>query len=224
MDETAVSLDPAAVLWGADRAAGPLLVLLHGYGADERDLFGLVPSLPDGFAVAAVRAPLAPPWPAPGYSWYPIEDVLDGQTAGRGPSRVTDAASALLVWLDAVAEGRPVGLLGFSQGASVAIQALRLRPERFAFAVNLSGYASPGELPADPALAARGVPVFWGRGALDEVIPAPLIVHTTQWLPAHSTLSGRVYPDLGHAVSSDELADVRAFLDKRLEELGAVQA
>ena len=85
-------LDHDVVLWSADesaRAGRPLLVLLHGYGSHEGDLFGLVPYLPDGFAYAAVRAPLAPPWPTPGHSWYPIEG-LDG----RDPAHVTAAASA----------------------------------------------------------------------------------------------------------------------------------
>lgn len=216
-------IDPDVVLWSApasQRPDRPLLVLLHGYGADEHDLFALVPSLPGDFVCAAVRAPLSPPWPAPGHSWYPIEDVVDGELSDRDPARVTAAASSVLTWLDAAAaDAAHIGLLGFSQGASVALQALRLQPERFAFAVNLSGYAAPGALPRDAELAARHVPVFWGRGARDEVIPPALVEHTAQWLPAHSDLSGRVYPGLTHSVSEDELADVRVFLDKRLEAL-----
>ena len=58
----AASLDPDAVLWSApphERAGRPLLVLLHGYGSNEQDLFGLRPYLPDAFVVASVRAPLS---------------------------------------------------------------------------------------------------------------------------------------------------------------------
>lgn len=208
-------LDGAVVLWSApeeERAGRPLLVLLHGYGADERDLFGLAPYFPPEFVVAAVRAPLAPPFPAPGYSWYPIDGLN-----GRDATHVTDAASAFLTWLDAAALGAAtVGLLGFSQGAAIALQALRLAPDRFAFVVNLSGYVTPGELPRDEDLAERRPPVFWGRGTSDDVIPAPLVAHTIEWLPRHADLSGRVYQGLTHSVSEQELADVRAFLDKQL--------
>lgn len=209
-----VPLDPAFVLWSAepaDRVGRPLLVLLHGYGADERDLFGLVPHLPPEFVVAAPRAPLAPPWPAPGHSWYPIEG-LDG----RDPSHVTAAAAGLVEWLDAVAPASVVGLLGFSQGAAIALQAMRLAPARFAFAVNLSGYATPGDLPRDQELAELSPPVYWGRGTHDDVIPPFLVEHTVEWLPRHADLSGRVYPGLTHSVSEEELADVRVFLDKQL--------
>ncbi len=213
------ALDDSAALWSAepaDRSERPLLVLLHGYGADERDLFALVPHLPPEFVVAAVRAPLTPPWPSPGYSWYPIEGLQ-----GRDPTHTTDAASLVLDWLDAVAPTAAVGLLGFSQGAAVALQAMRLRPERFAFAVNLSGYATPGELPGDTALAERRPPVFWGRGTSDDVIPPVLVEHTVAWLPEHTDLSGRVYPGLTHSVSEPELEDVRVFLEKRLADLAA---
>jgi phospholipase/carboxylesterase len=209
------ALDAAAALWSTppgERGDRPLLVLLHGYGADERDLFGLVPYLPPEYVVAAVRAPLTPPFPAPGFSWYPIEG-LDG----RDPSHVTDAAALVLDWLEVVAAGAVVGLLGFSQGAAVALQAMRLQPERFAFAVNLSGYVTPGSLPGDSALAERRPPVFWGRGTRDDVIPPFLVEHTAAWLPDHVDLSGRVYPGLTHNVSEQELDDVRVFLEKQLE-------
>ena len=209
------ALDDDVVLWSTDTRAGlPLLVLLHGYGADERDLFGLVPHLPEGFAYAAVRAPLAPPFPTPGHSWYPIEGL-----ESRDPQHVTDAATRLIEWVDRRADAAPTGLLGFSQGGAVALQALRLQPERFAFAVNLSGYATPGDLPGDAVLAAQRPPVFWGRGSHDDVIPGFLIEHTVQWLPAHATLSGRVYPGIGHSVSQEELLDIRRFLEIRLEQL-----
>lgn len=213
------ALDDSVALWSAapaERAGRPLLILLHGYGADEHDLFALTPHLPPQFVVAAVRAPLGLPFPSPGYSWYPI----DGRDA-HDPTRVTDAASLVADWIDAIAPETPVGLLGFSQGGAVALQAMRLRPERFAFAVNLSGYATPGPLPGDAALAERRPPVFWGRGSADQVIPEFLITHTVTWLPEHVELSGRVYPGLAHSVAEDELGDVRVFLDKRLEELDA---
>lgn len=210
------TLDAEAVRWSApleDRAGRPLLIVLHGYGSDENDLFALVPHLPERFVVAAVRAPLAPPFPMPGYSWYPIEG-LDGRSA----EAVTVAARALLAWIDrSVADAAPVGLLGFSQGAAVSLQAMRVAPERFAFGLALSGYATPGALPGDTALTERRPPVFWGRGTHDDVIPEPLITHTVEWLPGHAELSGRVYPGLGHSISNEELDDVRAFLEKQLD-------
>lgn len=113
------------------------------------------------------------------------------------------------------------GLLGFSQGSVIALQALRLDPSRFAFVVNLAGFVADGDLPTDGELAELRPPVFWGRGARDEVIPAARVAHTIDWLPRHVELSGRVYPGLTHSVSEEELADVVAFLGKQLDALPA---
>lgn len=210
------ALDDSVVLWSAeapDRAGRPLLVLLHGYGSHEGDLFGLLPYLPPEFAVAAVRAPLAMPFPSPGHAWYPID------RPGGDPEIVTSAATRFIEWIDeAAGDAESVGLLGFSQGGAISVQAMRLRPERFAFAVNLSGFVAPGPaLPGDTALAERRPPVFWGRGTHDTIINEALIAHTVEWLPAHTDLSGRLYEGLTHSVSEQELHDVRVFLDKQLE-------
>ena len=209
-----LTIDDTATRWSTpDRGGRPLLVLLHGYGADEHDLFGLVPFLPPGIDVASVAAPLTPPWPQPGRSWYPIEG-LDG----RSSAAVTHAAEAFLRWLDTAAADAPtVALLGFSQGAAVALQALRLAPSRFGAIVALSGYAAPDPLPGDDTLAASRPSVFWGRGTHDDVIPTALVDHTAQWLPAHADLSGRVYTGLTHSISEEELADVHRFLTKWVE-------
>jgi phospholipase/carboxylesterase len=142
---------------------------------------------------------------------------------GRDGSHVTAAAEAVIAWVDAHAAGAAsVGLLGFSQGGAVSLQAMRIDPRRFAYAVNLSGYATPGELPGDTELAALRPPVFWGRGTNDDVIPEFVVAHTTQWLPVHAELSGRVYQGLTHSVSEQEIADVAVFLDKQLAALDAI--
>lgn len=203
------SLDADAALWSEPLGDKPLVVLLHGYGSDERDLFSLHDHLPSAFTYAAVRAPLAPPFPMSGHSWYPIDGLQS-----RDPAGVTAGAEALLEWLAPLGERR-VGLVGFSQGAAVSLQAMRLAPERFDFVVNLSGYAAGGSAPGDETLKTARVPVFWGRGSADEVIPPEAIDHTTQWLPDHSELVGRVYPGLGHAVSAQEIEDLSRFLEKQ---------
>src|SRR5690606_6066743 len=131
-DGSMPSLDTDAVLWSEPLGDKPLVVLLHGYGSDERDLFSLRGKLPDAFTYAAVRAPLDPPFPMSGYSWYPIEGL-----ESRDPAGVTAGARALLDWL-APLGARRVGLIGFSQGGAVSLQAMRLDPERFDFVVNLS--------------------------------------------------------------------------------------
>jgi phospholipase/carboxylesterase len=209
---TAVTIDPDSVLWSAperERAGRPLLVLMHGYGSHEGDLFGLSPQLPLGPVVASVRAPTPE---GGGFAWFPFGGQADAATrlAAAG-----DAAAAMLKWLDTL-EYTSVGLLGFSQGGAMALQLLRLAPERFSYAVNLSGFALEGDHPGDESLRSVRPPVFWGRGTADTMISDALISITDRWLPEHSTLSERIYEDLTHSISQPELADVSAFIREQL--------
>jgi phospholipase/carboxylesterase len=202
------AIDPSAVLWSAperERAGRPLLVLLHGYGSHEGDLFGLSPQLPLAPVVASVRGPFAA---GQGYAWAPLSREAP---ADEVAASANDAAIAVLEWLDTT-ESTSVGLLGFSQGAAVAMQLLRHAPERFAFAVNLSGFAVPDNNPLDVALSAARPPVFWGRGTLDRVITPDLIDYTDTWLPKHSDLTARIYEGLQHSISKPELDDANAFM------------
>jgi phospholipase/carboxylesterase len=203
-----MKLDADAVMWSAperERAGRALLVLLHGYGSHEGDLFQLSPRLPLGPVIASVRAPISENG---GWAWFSIaqRSIVD-----PSDEDVDTATVALLDWLDTL-EFTSVSLLGFSQGAAVALQAMRLRPHQFDAVVSLSGFVATGAQPGDEELAARRPPVFWGRGTLDRNIPTDAIERTTEWLPAHSTATIRIYENLAHSLSTDELTDIAAFL------------
>ncbi len=94
----------------------------------------------------------------------------------------------------------------------MAIQALRLQPDRLDYVVVLSGFMVPLPAAGDARLAQRRPPVFAARGDRDHLVPAFLASMTDDWLAAHTALTIRRYPDLGHAVSEAELTDLRSFL------------
>ncbi|KQX08531.1 MULTISPECIES: alpha/beta hydrolase [unclassified Leifsonia] len=212
--EGSLQVDDRAVLWSAsaaDRAGRPLLVLLHGYGSHEGDLFGLAPYLPLEPVLASVRAPIAM---GPGNAWFPLHDSPTGFTST--PADISAATDALLDWIDGL-EVTPssVGLLGFSQGGAMALELLRARPEAFAYAAVLAGFVADLPNANDSALAEAAPPVFWGRGTADAVIASDRIDRTQAWLPTHSTLTERIYEGLGHSVSEAELGDLTTFLRAR---------
>jgi phospholipase/carboxylesterase len=206
-----VEIDPAAVLWSAperQRSERPLLLLLHGYGSHEGDLFGFAPYLPLSPVLASVRAPLSE---GPGFAWFP----LSGQVTLAELNDSVDAATdALLEWVRSI--GAPsVGVLGFSQGGAMGLQLLRSAPELVDFVVSIAGFVLPGTHDGDAQLRESRPPVFWGRGTLDSVIPRERVAFTQTWLPEHSTLDERIYEGLGHSVSEAELRDVVAFLHEQ---------
>lgn len=208
-------IDESAIVWSApdgDRAGRPLILLLHGYGSHEGDLFGLAPYLPLDAVIASLRAPR----PAgPGFAWYDLDPELNASRIDGGDA----AARGILHWLD-TQQPSSVGIIGFSQGGAMAVHLMRHAPERFAWAVSLAGFVLEGEAPADARLAAQRPPVFWGRGTADEVIPSRFIDHAQRWLPNHVELTERIYEGLGHGISESELNDVLAFMR---EQRGAQQ-
>lgn len=203
-------IDADLVQWtrpAEERAGTPLLVTMHGVGSNERDLLGLAPALPAAWTMASLRAPM--PW-GQGFSWYPL-----GTPGSPALEPVDTAVAEVLAWVDSVAADHPrIGLLGFSQGGSMALQLLRARPAAFAFAVSLSGFVVPGVTDSrDEAVAAVRPRVFLGHGDLDPVIPAEATARTQAWAAANTTVTDRTYEGLPHAVSAAELSDVAAFID-----------
>lgn len=209
------SIDSEAIRWSAPLdSTRPLLVLLHGRGANEEDLFGLAPLLPAGPVVASLRALHAE---GPGFSWVPPRPPGVFEPAEEA---VAAATGAVIDWLDGLGPHGPVALLGFSQGGAMSLQLLRERPADYRCAVVLSGFVFDGEQPGDAALAARRPPVFWGRGTHDEVIEEHRIARTAAFLADHATVEEHTYPT-GHSVTPSEVRDIGAFLLTHLPTIGA---
>ena len=203
------AVGPDQVWWSspADQREGrPLLVLLHGHGMDEQMGASVRDRLPPDLVLASIRGPLRV---RSGYGWFPLDASLRLE-------QVDEAAHRVVSWVAAQDRHPSVGVLGFSQGSSIGLQAMRLDPELFDYGVVLSGFASPLPVAGDAELRRRRTPVFSGRGDADRMVPAPLVSLTDQWLADHTMLTRRVYPGLGHDVSPAEIDDLAAFLRAQL--------
>lgn len=197
--------------WPSKRTAHmPLLVLLHGRGADEHDLIGLANRLPRGFAYASLRGFIAAEG---GYTWF------ENRGAARPIAKSLRASvAALRAWLDRPDNSRftRVYVCGFSAGMMMAGALVLDDPQRFAGAILLSGALALESAIAAPAGRLAGFACFYGRGAFDTVIPAPLIRETETYLRQHSgaELTLREYPH-AHAISGREVDDIARWLDER---------
>jgi thioredoxin len=149
-----------------------LLVLLHGYGADERDLGGLLGYLdPEGrYAVVLPRGPVAAP---PGFSWFDLMGA-DAESAAAGFAAARDAIDELIDLAaaehDLAREEAVIG--GFSQGAGLALAVglgagARTRP---AGVLAMSPFVPPALLELDVEGVAD-VAVLLQHGTEDPMIP-----------------------------------------------------
>ena len=194
----------------------PLLVMLHGIGADEHDLFGLAAALDPRLTVVSLRAPR--PYSA-GYSWFDIEFRPGGQIVPNlEQARAT--LQDLITWLQAAparhgTDPSRTFLLGFSQGAMMSLGVLQTQPTLLAGVLALSG-RFPGEAFGTPSDAVGAVPVFVAHGTQDDVLPIENGRKVRDTLTSHvRDLTYREYP-IGHGISDAEVKDVSAWLTAHL--------
>jgi phospholipase/carboxylesterase len=207
------------VLPARRRGDGPApgLLLLHGRGADERDLLSISGVFDARLTAISARAPFPL---GPGYHWCDLTD--DGMP---DPASYADARARLAAFIDeAVAayglDPARLYLLGFSQGAMMAGGLALTMPARIAGAVLLSGWlpANPGQ-PID-ADGLRGLPIFVGHGADDQIIPVRYGRRTRDELARlGADVTYREYP-ISHVITPDELTDIAAWLTARIQDLG----
>lgn len=208
-----MKIHDTATIWSGTplRDGVPLLLIMHGFGANERDLAPLSASLPEGVATACIRAPLPIPQVPGGFAWFPITDDPGGPDHEIADFAVQAVHEWLAAALDGVTPG-PLVLLGFSQGGAMVTHLLRHYPTRFAAGVVLSGFTVPGELPGDGELAGLRPPVFFGYDPSDPIVPRSAFTRTEEFGNDHFRLTTRTY-EIGHGINEAELADVRAFLE-----------
>jgi phospholipase/carboxylesterase len=194
--------------WSDRPDAETVVLLLHGYGSNERDLPGIAPYLGVDAPWASVRAPVEMGYGAA--AWFPLSD---DSARWLDPAPIEAATAMLWEWVDNhISPTAKLLTVGFSQGGMMASQLLRTRPERVADTVILSGFVLAADQPADARLAQERPAVFWGRGTADAVVPEPLVTAASAWLKPHTSLTEKVYPGLAHSVHDQELADVKAYL------------
>lgn len=202
----------------------PLLVMLHGYGSHEEDLVGLAPYLDGRYRIVSVRAPL--PLPQGGFAWFPVEFTPVGLVVDyREALEAACGVSALVRRLSAEYGAGPQStyLLGFSQGAGVALAAALQEPGLAAGVASLSSLVVRDMVPADEAAraAVAGLPVLMTHGVHDPLI-AIRRARTSQAILAELPvdLTWREY-DMGHEINGPCLNDLTAWLAARLEEPAA---
>jgi phospholipase/carboxylesterase len=174
------------------------------------------PWLPHGpVAYVSVRAPIMGDT---GYLWF-----REAERGRPDPASLMSAASWFLRWLDTEGDPeRPVILLGFREGVTMAGALMLTEPHRWAGGVLLYG-----ALPFDSGIAMTrgllgGMPVFLAHATDDPRTPPELLTRTWEWLAKESgapLLAERV-PG-GDQLAGKVVGDVGTWLADRLDHLRA---
>ncbi|AVS81679.1 alpha/beta hydrolase [Paracidovorax avenae] len=192
-----------------------LLVLMHGVGSHEKDLFSLAPAVPGHFHVLSLRAPYAM---GPGANtWFEFSVEPDGsRTIHEAQEIASRSLLARTVESAAAQLGVPperVVVGGFSQGGIMALSLLLTRPELLQAAMVWHSRLLPQVLPhaVEPA-ALRGRALWVSHGEQDNVIPlanARALRDHARGLPL--ALTYREYPGM-HEIRPGELREAMDWL------------
>ncbi len=186
------------------------MLMVHGRGASAEDILSLATELDQpGFAYLAPQAAEN--------TWYPNRFLVS--LAENEPWLSSALAFVKGVFAEITNSGIPperIILLGFSQGACLALEFAARNARRYGGIVGLSGaLIGPDDSPRDYAGSLAGTPVFLGCSDVDPHVPKERVDQTAEVL---SRLGGQVtkrfYPNMDHSVNQDEMDFIRGMMQK----------
>lgn len=197
----------------------PLLILLHGYGSDENDLFSFANELPEELFIISAKAPY--PMQPYGNAWYAINfDAEKGKWNDNEQAK--QSRDLIATFIEEVSEHYPinknnVSLLGFSQGSILSYAVALSYPEKVKNIVALSGYVNHDILPEDlNQKDYSNLDFYCSHGSVDQVIPVDWARQNTPFL--NSLNIENVYSEfpVGHGVAPQNFYELKDWLAKRI--------
>ena len=200
----------------------PLLILCHGYGSDENDLFSFSTELPEELLIISVRAPY--PMQPHGNAWYAIN--FDAEK-GKWNDNVQAKSSVDLIakFIDEVLatytniDAKNVSLLGFSQGSILSYAVALTYPDKIKNIVALSGYVNHDILPTDVKAQTKAynhLDFYCSHGSVDQVIPVDWARQTQPFLNTIDVQNVYAEFPVGHGVAPQNFYDFKEWLSKRI--------
>jgi len=193
----------------------PLLLLLHGYGSNEEDLFSFASELPEEYYVVSARAPFDMMYGS--YAWYAINfDADENKFSDIGQARAS--RDIIANFIDELITNYPIDnekvtLIGFSQGCILSYAVALSYPEKVQRVVAMSGYLNT-EIAVDDFAENNfsALKIFASHGTVDQVIP---VEWARKSIPVIEQLGITVvykeYP-VGHGVAPQNFFDFRNWL------------
>jgi phospholipase/carboxylesterase len=203
-------------------SAALTVVCLHGYGADMRDLAPLAPEIPAGRPVRWIfpDGPEKLEWG--GHAWFPIDVAAfeEAQRTGkprdlslREPDGMSIARRELKGLIEALAvPWKSLVLMGFSQGAMMAVDLAMRAPEPPAGVAILSGTLVDRKVLAALAPKKKGLPFFQSHGSVDPILGFNEALALEKELIAAGWNGKLRRFEGGHAIPPQVLADLGAWL------------
>jgi phospholipase/carboxylesterase len=195
----------------------PVLLLLHGYGSNEEDLFSFADELPKDYYIISVRAPYS--LMTGSYAWYAINFDAD-EKRFSDLNQARQSRDLLAEFIDEIIKSYPIDpkqvtLIGFSQGCILSYAIAVSYPEKVQRVVAMSGYFNPeiavDEFEQNPL---NELQIFASHGSVDQVVPVEWARKAAPILKELGVqIEYKEYP-VGHGVAPQNFFDFKNWLEK----------
>ena len=187
----------------------PLLIMFHGYGSDENDLFSFASELPKELFIISVRAPY--PMQPYGNAWYTINFDQAIESRDLISKFIDEACSSYPV------DKNNVTLLGFSQGTILSYAVALTYPEKVRNVIALSGYINEDILPDNmDEKDYSHLNFYCSHGSVDQVIPIDWARKAPKFLEnLNIEYSYSEFP-VGHGVAPQNFYELRTWLNDKI--------
>lgn len=196
----------------------PLILMLHGYGSDENDLFSFANELPEEYIIISLKAPheLQPM----GNAWYAINfDAQQGKFSDI--EQAVESRELLKKFLDEAINAYPIDsknitLLGFSQGTILSFAFALSYPQKIKNVIGLSGYIDTNMIVAGyENHDFKDLHIYNSHGSQDQVIPVEWARHNKPILERlNIDYTYEEYP-VGHGINPQNFQSFKAWLKKQ---------
>jgi phospholipase/carboxylesterase len=196
----------------------PVIILLHGYGSDENDLFSFAPELPDTYHIIALKAPLQ--LQPSGNAWYSIYFEAGNNKFNDVPQAVA-ARDCIADCIDAIidkyaVDPNNVTILGFSQGTILSFAVALSYPNKVKNVIGLSGYISEDMLKdAYDKNNFKHLNIYSSHGTVDQVIPISWAQKTVPFLKTLNIDCTYSEFPVGHGVAPENVHQFVSWLAKQ---------
>lgn len=195
----------------------PLLILLHGYGSNEQDLFSFAEELPSELLIVSAQAPYSMGFG--GYAWYAINfDDVNGKFSDLEQAKSsTDTIASFIDSIKIKYNTHPdkTFLLGFSQGAILSYNVSFHYPNKVNHVIALSGYINKDLLPKELSKTIK-TDYYASHGSVDQVLPVDWARNSKPFLESlNLNCEYSEYP-VGHGVAPQNFYSFKRWIENRL--------
>lgn len=196
----------------------PLLILLHGYGSNEQDLFSFADELPDEFLIISVRAIYTLGYGS--YAWYAINfDEINGKFSDLVQAK--ESIDKISLFVDEIKEkyntdNSKTFLLGFSQGAILSYSLSFFYPNKANFIIALSGYINKDLLPQNINSKEITTKYYCSHGSVDQVLPVEWARNSKPFLDNLNLENEYSEYPVGHGVAPQNFTSLKNWIKQHL--------